>query len=40
LSKDKGKAMQVQTFVADFAQNMGVPNFASEQPGKAYYLSR
>ena len=36
---DKGKAMQVHTFVADFAQNMGVPNFASEQPGKAYYLS-
>jgi hypothetical protein len=38
-TKDKGKAMQVHTFVADFAQNMGVPNFASEQPGKAYYLS-
>jgi hypothetical protein len=36
---DKPKPLQVRTFVADFAQNMGVPNFAAEQPGKAYYLS-
>jgi hypothetical protein len=35
----KAKPLQVRTFVADFAQNMGVPNFAGEQPGKAYYLS-
>jgi hypothetical protein len=27
------------TFVADFAQNMYLPNFAAEQPGKTYYFS-
>ena len=27
------------TFVADFAQNMYVPNFAAEQPGATYYFS-
>ena len=27
------------TFVADFAQNMYLPNFASEQPGATYYFS-
>lgn len=26
-------------FVADYAQNMGVPNFAGEQPGETYYFS-
>jgi hypothetical protein len=31
--------LQLHTFVADYAQNMSVPNFAGEQPGKAYYLS-
>jgi hypothetical protein len=35
----KSKPLQTHTFVADFAQNMGVPNLAGEQPGKAYYLS-
>jgi hypothetical protein len=30
---------EIHTFVADYAQNMGVPNLAGEQPGKAYYLS-
>jgi hypothetical protein len=27
------------TFVADFAQNMYIPNFAAEQPGATYYFS-
>ena len=27
------------TYVADFAQNMYVPNFAAEQPGATYYYS-
>jgi hypothetical protein len=27
------------TFVANFAQNMYVPNFAAEQPGATYYFS-
>jgi hypothetical protein len=31
--------VQIHTFVADFSQNMGVPNLAGEQPGKAYDLS-
>ena len=31
LSKDKGKVIRVKTFFADFAQNMGVPNFATEK---------
>lgn len=35
----QGTGVQVHTFVADFSQNMGVPNLAGEQPGKAYYLS-
>jgi hypothetical protein len=26
-------------FVADFAQNMNIPNFASEQPGATYYYA-
>ena len=26
-------------FVADFAQNMYVPNFAADQPGATYYYS-
>jgi hypothetical protein len=30
---------QTYTFVADFAQNMYVPNFAAEQPGATYYYS-
>lgn len=29
---------RVITFVADFAQNLSVPNFASEQPGDTYYM--
>jgi hypothetical protein len=35
----QGTGVQIFTFVADFSQNMGVPNLAGEQPGKAYYLS-
>jgi hypothetical protein len=27
------------TFVADFAQNMYLPNFNAEQPGATYYYS-
>ena len=30
---------RVYTFVADFAQNMYLPNFAAEQPGATYYYS-
>ena len=30
---------RVYTYVADFAQNMYIPNFASEQPGATYYFS-
>jgi hypothetical protein len=30
---------RVYTFVADFAQNMYVPNFSAEQPGATYYYS-
>ena len=30
---------RVFTFVADFAQNMYIPNFAAEQPGATYYYS-
>jgi hypothetical protein len=30
---------EIHTFIVDFGQNMGVPNLAGEQPGKAYYLS-
>ena len=29
----------VYTFVADFAQNMYLPNFNAEQPGATYYYS-
>jgi hypothetical protein len=30
---------RVFTFVADFAQNMYIPNFAAQQPGATYYYS-
>ena len=30
---------RVYTFVADFAQNMYLPNFSAEQPGSTYYYS-
>ena len=30
---------RVLCFVADYAQNMCLPNFASEQPGATYYYS-
>jgi hypothetical protein len=33
------RADRTYTFVADFAQNMYVPNFAAEQPGATYYFS-
>jgi hypothetical protein len=35
----EGTGVQIHTFVADFSQNMGIPNLAGEQPGKSYYLS-
>jgi len=30
---------KVWTFVADYAQNMYIPNFSQEQPGETYYYS-
>jgi hypothetical protein len=30
---------RVLTFVADYAQNMYIPNYAGEQPGETYYYS-
>jgi hypothetical protein len=39
LDKDKPKEDRVFTFVADYAQNMYLPNFASSQPGATYYYS-
>jgi hypothetical protein len=38
-TKDLPPSERVLTFVADFAQNMGIPNFAGEQPGATYYYS-
>ena len=35
----KKQEQRTYTFVADFAQNMYVPNFAAEQPGATYYYS-
>jgi hypothetical protein len=32
-------SQRVLCFVADYAQNMQIPNFASEQPGATYYYS-
>jgi hypothetical protein len=32
-------AERVLCFVADFAQNMNIPNFASKQPGATYYYA-
>jgi hypothetical protein len=37
--KDKPRKDRVYCFVADFAQNMNLPNFAEEQPGATYYYS-
>jgi hypothetical protein len=36
---DKRPSERVLCFVADYAQNMYIPNFASEQPGATYYFS-
>ena len=36
---DLPQEQRVFTFVADFAQNMYIPNFAAEQPGATYYYS-
>ena len=36
---NKPQEGRVHCFVADFAQNMYVPNFNSEQPGATYYYS-
>ena len=33
------KSERVLTFVCDYAQNMTLPNFGSEQPGETYYYS-
>jgi hypothetical protein len=35
----KAREERKYVFVADYAQNMAVPNFAGEQPGAAYYYS-
>lgn len=35
----KPRGQRTYTFVADFAQNMYIPNFAAEQPGATYYYS-
>lgn len=35
----KPKDQRCYTFVADYAQNMYLPSFASEQPGETYYYS-
>ena len=32
-------SQRVLCYVADYAQNMYTPNFASEQPGATYYYS-
>jgi hypothetical protein len=37
--RDKPRADRVYCFVADFAQNINLPNFAEEQPGATYYFS-
>jgi hypothetical protein len=39
LSLNKDPSERVLCFVADYAQNMYIPNFASEQPGATYYYS-
>jgi hypothetical protein len=36
---NKPRTQRTYCFVADFAQNMYVPNFAQEQPGATYYYS-
>jgi hypothetical protein len=38
-SRNKDQSERVMCYVADFAQNMYIPNFASEQPGATYYYS-
>jgi hypothetical protein len=38
-SKDLPPSERVLTYVADFSQNMGIPNFGGEQPGATYYYS-
>jgi len=37
--RDKAKEERVFTFVADYSQNMYLPNFAEAQPGETYYYS-
>jgi hypothetical protein len=39
LDEDEPKEKRVFTLVADYAQNMYLPNFASSQPGATYYYS-
>jgi hypothetical protein len=36
---DRSPAERVLCYVADYAQNMYIPNFAGEQPGATYYYS-
>jgi hypothetical protein len=38
-TKDATTTERVLCYVADYAQNMYLPNFASEQPGATYYYS-
>jgi hypothetical protein len=37
--RDKPKQERTFTFVADYSQNMYLPNFAGSQPGETYYYS-
>ena len=37
--KEKHRGARSYCFVADFAQNMNLPNFSAEQPGSTYYYS-
>jgi hypothetical protein len=37
--RDNPRSQRTFCFCADFAQNMNLPNFASEQPGATYYFT-
>ena len=37
--RNKPRDKHLYCFVADFAQNMNLPNFSEEQPGAMYYYS-
>ena len=38
-TKDNRPSERVLCFVGDYAQNLYIPNFASEKPGDTYYFS-